>query len=113
MKKKRSKVERLAEKMATCMRAGADEFGQPVAVVDWDALARWHLREVERKVSRAKGKTVGYVRLRRESDESGEDCWYEIKGPMLDGPINVRMSQMIYDEVARVVLVPRRKGGAR
>ena len=105
--KRRSEVERVADEMA-----GAIGYPYPnktdiecVSSENWELLAAWHLREVRR----AKGKSVGYVFLKRESDESGEDCWLEIKHGLITGPVNVRMAQMIHDEVARVVLVPRRR----
>lgn len=103
-REKRSEVERVYLRLVKLTNRGSKADSELLR-----QIAAWHLAAVRREVRWAKGRTVGHVFLKRECDESGEDCWFEIKGAMLDGPINVRMSQMIHDEVARVVLVPRRK----
>lgn len=80
----------------------------------WLALARHVLRRERAAVRRARGRTIGWVILRPECDESGEDCYWEIKGGLLDEPVNVRMTRLMGNEVARVVAVPKpRKGGRK
>lgn len=103
---RRSEVERVARELCRIIE---DDPGGAV-LEDYDAeLQALYMKAAAWVLRRERGRTVGYVFLKRECDESGEDCWFEFKSGLLDGPVNVRMSQMIHDEVARVVLVPRRK----
>lgn len=113
---RRSEVERVAREMYAS--GCASKQYQRIARIAWNAgslspdiyhhfrtAARWHLSAVRR----ARGRTVGYVILDRECDESGMDCWFEIKGGMLDEPINARMTRAMGKEAARVVLLPKRR----
>ena len=100
-----SEVDRVALQMQE-VGGWCDGLEDEEVAESWRRLARWHLREKRR----ARGRTLGYVILKRESDESGEDCWFEIDGRMHDEPVNVRMTRLMGKEVARVVAVAK---GAR
>lgn len=94
----------------------AEELKRVVLGSDEDSfavLARHVLRRERAAVRRARGRTIGWVILRPECDESGEDCYWEIKGGLLDEPVNVRMTRLMGNEVARVVAVPKPRKGAK
>ncbi len=100
MKKKRSEVERVVEKI----KRGARLFEWYWGRVELDALARWHMREVRRarretRVARcAGGNLLGLI-----------DAFDEMNNhDFTDEP-----EDRAVIEHARVVLAPRRRGGAR
>lgn len=100
---RRSEVERVAEEIREM-----SEFGCPYLLAK--VIAAWHLREVAREVRRAKGRTVGWLRVvdtRRKFDGTVRGFVCGKSGMLMSAKMAQRETG---GRVARVVLAQRGKG---
>ena len=106
MAKRKTEVERVAETIereTKAARPGCDcDTCATTFMAACRLIARWHLAAVRK----ARGRTVGWLVMYR--DERVKRLGSRIH-TCCDEPVNVRLTHLMGKDVARVVLVPRRK----